>query len=93
MSEFEAWSVVIGVVGLGVTVGLGLFGKGFTRWATVVDESARALDSRLKNMANKEDERHKEMSVKLAQLQAEFHRLQVCVERRMTRIETKVEDP
>jgi cell division protein FtsX len=44
MTDFEWSTLVIGLLGVFVTVGLSLFGWGFSRWARVMDNSTTALD-------------------------------------------------
>lgn len=79
---------VIGIVAIFVTIGLAVFGWGFSRWANVMDRTADALDDRLKTMERVDKARHDETQAHLKMVERELHSWKVCAERRLTRLET-----
>lgn len=89
MSHFETWQIVLGAVTLFVTVGLTVFGKGFTTWANQLKEITSTVDARLASIADDYKKQSEKSEAATKELQNEFHGLALSMERRITRLEAQ----
>lgn len=89
VSNFESWQILLGAITLFVTVGLAIFGKGFTTWANQLKEITSTVDKRLATIASDYKEQAEKAEFATKELRNEFHALAISMERRMSRMEAK----
>jgi hypothetical protein len=81
----ESWHLVLGLVGLGLTV----LGWGFAAWSKRLNDMGERLDSRLHNIENSAERRWAEIERKMDRHETRIHDLHVQVERRVTMLEAR----
>lgn len=91
MDTFEWITAFIGVLGILGTFVIAVLSWVVKRMFTQTESSANSLENRLQHMENVAGTRHLETTAKFAHMEEKFNNLQVCVEKRMTRLETIVD--
>jgi hypothetical protein len=89
VSDFELWQIIIGVGTVIITIGLSVFGKGFTAWANQLKDITTTVDSRLEAIANDYKNQAEKAERATKELRDEFHNLAISMERRVSRLEVQ----
>jgi hypothetical protein len=85
MHGIEVWHLVLGVVGIGLSV----LGWGFAAWSRRLNDMSERLDKRLTNIESASDRRWAEIERKMDRHETRIHDLHVQVERRVTMLEAR----
>lgn len=91
MSAFEWWQILLGLIAVLVPAALTVLGRGFTNWANKLEAFSRTVDKRLDKMHSENVTHWEETSNRLHAQEKELGRIHLCVEKRLTRLETKTD--
>lgn len=91
MTNFEWFQVFLGVCAVALVPLIGGLIKAFSHWADTINGVVSTVDARFETMTKKTDDRWDHMERSVGALRQDFHDHRVCVERRLSRMEVKVD--
>lgn len=91
MQIFEWFQIGLGILALILVPLIGSLVKAFQGWADKLESITTILDARFADMTDKTEQRWTHMDMVVTGLRQDFHEHRICVERRLTRMESKVD--